>query len=157
MSSIYSLWMKSGLSSCRSSIRITMRHNLLSTHYRNVTKEAAVESVFNSRPFNPFNSNFPFPSRFPSFPSYRLPLILLLQFRAFTLSQKYDLYRLDKGPLEKSTLTVEDATYALKTMNYIRRMENRAAELYRQRLINGFLHLYVGQVDERNLDSKAYR
>lgn len=87
-----------------------MRHNLLSTtHYRNVTKEAAVES-------------------------------------------KYDLYRLDKGPLEKTTLNVEDATYALKTMNSIRRMEHRAAELYRERLISGFLHLYVGQVDERNLD-----
>lgn len=71
-----------------------------------------------------------------------------------TFSQKYDLYRLDKGPLEKSTLNVEDATYALKTMNYIRRMENRAAELYRQRLINGFLHLYVGQVVEKNLDSE---
>jgi len=69
-----------------------------------------------------------------------------------TFSQKYDLYRLDKGPLEKSTLSMEDATYALKTMNYIRRMENRAAELYRQRLINGFLHLYVGQVDEKNLE-----
>ncbi|XP_012214744.1 pyruvate dehydrogenase E1 component subunit alpha, mitochondrial-like [Linepithema humile] len=61
------------------------------------------------------------------------------------VESKYDLYRLDKGPSEKSTLNVEDATYALKKMNYIRRMENKAAELYRQRLINGFLHLYVGQ------------
>nr|XP_031840480.1 pyruvate dehydrogenase E1 component subunit alpha, somatic form, mitochondrial-like isoform X2 [Nomia melanderi] len=39
----------------------------------------------------------------------------------------------------------EEATYALKTMNYIRRIENKAAELYRARLINGFLHLYSGQ------------
>ncbi|XP_011703781.1 PREDICTED: pyruvate dehydrogenase E1 component subunit alpha, mitochondrial-like isoform X2 [Wasmannia auropunctata] len=74
---------------------------------------------------------------------------LLSHYRSVTkeavVESKYDLYRLDKGPLEKSTLNVEDATYALKTMNYIRRMENRAAELYRQRLINGFLHLYVGQ------------
>ena len=66
-----------------------------------------------------------------------------------TPSQKYALYRLDKGPSEKSTVNVEDATYALKKMNYIRRMENKAAEIYRQRLINGFLHLYVGQVDKR--------
>lgn len=41
----------------------------------------------------------------------------------------------------------EEATYALKTMIYIRRMENKAAELYRLRLINGFLHLYSGQVE----------
>ncbi|KAM0725825.1 Pyruvate dehydrogenase E1 component subunit alpha, somatic form, mitochondrial [Formica fusca] len=61
------------------------------------------------------------------------------------VESKYDLYRLDKGPSEKSTLNVNDAMYALKKMNYIRRMENKAAELYRQRLINGFLHLYVGQ------------
>ncbi|CAL1679654.1 unnamed protein product [Lasius platythorax] len=61
------------------------------------------------------------------------------------IETKYDLYRLDKGPSEKSSLNVDDATYALKKMNYIRRMENKAAELYRQRLINGFLHLYTGQ------------
>lgn len=72
-------------------------------------------------------------------------------------SQKFDLYRLDKGPAGKSTLNVEDATHALKTMNYIRRMENRAAELYRQRLINGFLHLYVGQVNEKNVDVTCVR
>ncbi|KOX78471.1 Pyruvate dehydrogenase E1 component subunit alpha, somatic form, mitochondrial [Melipona quadrifasciata] len=39
----------------------------------------------------------------------------------------------------------EEAIYALRTMFYIRRMENKAAELYRLRLINGFLHLYAGQ------------
>ncbi|XP_070158771.1 uncharacterized protein [Polyergus mexicanus] len=65
--------------------------------------------------------------------------------RGLKRAKKYDLYRLDKGPSEKSTLNLNDATYALKKMNYIRRMENKAAELYRQRLINGFLHLYVGQ------------
>ncbi|XP_024226726.1 pyruvate dehydrogenase E1 component subunit alpha-1, mitochondrial-like [Bombus impatiens] len=43
------------------------------------------------------------------------------------------------------TMNEEEATYALKTMIYIRRMENKAAELYRLRLINGFLHLYSGQ------------
>ncbi|EFN79881.1 Pyruvate dehydrogenase E1 component subunit alpha, somatic form, mitochondrial [Harpegnathos saltator] len=60
-------------------------------------------------------------------------------------AKKFDLYRLDEGPPEKSTLSKEEATYALRTMNYIRRMENRAADLYRLRLINGFLHLYTGQ------------
>ncbi|XP_020292536.1 pyruvate dehydrogenase E1 component subunit alpha, mitochondrial-like [Pseudomyrmex gracilis] len=58
---------------------------------------------------------------------------------------KYDLYRLDKGPSEEAFVTVDEARYALEMMNYIRRMEHKAADLYRQRLINGFLHLYVGQ------------
>lgn len=42
-------------------------------------------------------------------------------------------------------------------MNYIRRMENRAADLYRLRLINGFLHLYAGQVWTCNRESKGSR
>ncbi|XP_076649529.1 pyruvate dehydrogenase E1 component subunit alpha, somatic form, mitochondrial-like [Halictus rubicundus] len=62
-----------------------------------------------------------------------------------TAETKYELYRLDSGPSSKATMTEQEAVYALKTMNYIRRMENKAAELYRTRLINGFLHLYSGQ------------
>ena len=65
----------------------------------------------------------------------------------FFFTQKYDLYRLESGPLEKVTMNEEEATYALRTMFYIRRMETKAAELYRSRLINGFLHLYAGQVE----------
>lgn len=56
-------------------------------------------------------------------------------------------YRSDGGPPEKATMNEEEATSAQKTMNHIRRMENRAAELYRLRLINDFLHLYSGQVE----------
>ncbi|CAK9802523.1 Pyruvate dehydrogenase E1 component subunit alpha, somatic form, mitochondrial [Anthophora plagiata] len=59
--------------------------------------------------------------------------------------KKYELYRLESGPSPKTSINDDEATYALKTMNYIRRMENKAAELYRLRLINGFLHLYSGQ------------
>ncbi|CAD1469404.1 unnamed protein product, partial [Heterotrigona itama] len=62
------------------------------------------------------------------------------------VAQKYELYRLESGPSEKVTMNEEEAIYALRTMFYIRRMENKAAELYRLRLINGFLHLYAGQV-----------
>lgn len=51
ISSMYSVWTKLGLSSCG----VKMRHGLLS-HYRNVTKEIAVESaVLNSQYFR-----FPF-------------------------------------------------------------------------------------------------
>ncbi|XP_043248146.1 pyruvate dehydrogenase E1 component subunit alpha, somatic form, mitochondrial-like [Colletes gigas] len=62
-----------------------------------------------------------------------------------TIDTKYELYRLESGPSKKATLNEEEAIYALRTMNYIRRMQNKAAELYRLRLINGFLHLYSGQ------------
>ena len=63
------------------------------------------------------------------------------------VAQKYDLYRLESGPSEKLQMNEEEAIYALKTMLYIRRMENKSAELYRMRMINGFLHLYAGQVE----------
>ncbi|XP_014488291.1 PREDICTED: pyruvate dehydrogenase E1 component subunit alpha, mitochondrial-like [Dinoponera quadriceps] len=61
------------------------------------------------------------------------------------VESKFDLYRLEQGPSERSVVKKEEAIYALKMMNYIRRMENRAADIYRLRLINGFLHLYAGQ------------
>ncbi|XP_012140187.1 pyruvate dehydrogenase E1 component subunit alpha, mitochondrial [Megachile rotundata] len=65
--------------------------------------------------------------------------------KEITVPTKYDLYRLETGPSLKATMNDEEAMYALKTMMYIRRMENKSAELYRLRLINGFLHLYSGQ------------
>ncbi|XP_034172765.1 pyruvate dehydrogenase E1 component subunit alpha, somatic form, mitochondrial-like isoform X3 [Osmia lignaria lignaria] len=65
--------------------------------------------------------------------------------KTITVDTKYDLYRLENGPSEKATINEKEAMYALKTMIYIRRMENKAAELYKLRLINGFLHLYSGQ------------
>jgi len=134
--SMYSIWAKLGLSLGRRGIKI--RHNLLS--HRNVTKEAVAESVSTI-----FLSDFFF---------FFLSCLCLFTWNTFF--QKFDLYRLDKGPLQKSAINIKDATYALKTMNCIRRMENRAAEIYRERLINGFLHLYVGQVDEKNLDGAMW-
>lgn len=41
----------------------------------------------------------------------------------------------------------DDILYALKAMHYIRRIESKAAEMYRLRFIYGFLHLYIGQVN----------
>nr|XP_033331127.1 pyruvate dehydrogenase E1 component subunit alpha, mitochondrial-like [Megalopta genalis] len=65
--------------------------------------------------------------------------------KEITVDTKYELYRLESGPSTKATITEEEAIHALKTMNYIRRMESKCAELYRTRMINGFLHLYSGQ------------
>jgi TPP-dependent pyruvate/acetoin dehydrogenase alpha subunit len=52
---------------------------------------------------------------------------------------------LDQGPSDIE-LDAKDATIMLEQMFYIRRMENKAADLYRAKLINGFCHLYSGQV-----------
>lgn len=41
----------------------------------------------------------------------------------------------------------DDILSALKAMHYIRRIESKAAEMYRLRFIYGFLHLYIGQVN----------
>ncbi|XP_011299437.1 pyruvate dehydrogenase E1 component subunit alpha, testis-specific form, mitochondrial-like [Fopius arisanus] len=63
-----------------------------------------------------------------------------------TMNLKFGhLFKLDKSPAESVTITLEEATSALKMMMYIRRMERKAAELYLARFINGFLHLYSGQ------------
>ncbi|OXU26419.1 hypothetical protein TSAR_014899 [Trichomalopsis sarcophagae] len=76
------------------------------------------------------------------------PLRLLIapkRCKSIEINPKYELYRLEKGPATSAELTEEEATLMLQRMLYIRRMENKAAELYRARLINGFCHLYSGQ------------
>lgn len=54
---------------------------------------------------------------------------------------------MDKGPPDKASMNEDDILYALKAMHYIRRIESKAAEMYRLRFIYGFLHLYIGQVN----------
>jgi len=59
--------------------------------------------------------------------------------------QKFDLHKLDKGPVESTTLTKEDATHYYEQMQTIRRMELKADQLYKEKVIRGFCHLYDGQ------------
>ncbi|CAG0900617.1 unnamed protein product [Darwinula stevensoni] len=55
------------------------------------------------------------------------------------------LFRLEEGPPEEGTLTHDDALSLYKSMNYIRRIETASGNLYKEKVIRGFCHLYSGQ------------
>lgn len=51
----------------------------------------------------------------------------------------------DNLPATESTMTKDEAMDYFHTMSTIRRMETTAGEMYREKKIRGFLHLYSGQ------------
>uniref|UniRef100_A0A671QTF3 Pyruvate dehydrogenase E1 component subunit alpha n=1 Tax=Sinocyclocheilus anshuiensis TaxID=1608454 RepID=A0A671QTF3_9TELE len=59
--------------------------------------------------------------------------------------QRCDLHRLDEGPSVQTVLSREDGLRYYRTMQTMRRMELRADQLYKQKIIRGFFHLYDGQ------------
>ncbi|XP_035636929.2 pyruvate dehydrogenase E1 component subunit alpha, mitochondrial-like isoform X1 [Oncorhynchus keta] len=59
--------------------------------------------------------------------------------------KKVDLHRLEEGPPLTATLTREEGLKYYRTMQTIRRMELKADQLYKQKIIRGFCHLYDGQ------------
>ncbi|XP_067848784.1 pyruvate dehydrogenase E1 component subunit alpha, mitochondrial-like [Heptranchias perlo] len=59
--------------------------------------------------------------------------------------KKCDLHRLEEGPPTTAVLTREDGLTYYRTMQMIRRMELKADQLYKQKIIRGFCHLYDGQ------------
>uniref|UniRef100_A0A667ZKI0 Pyruvate dehydrogenase E1 subunit alpha 1b n=1 Tax=Myripristis murdjan TaxID=586833 RepID=A0A667ZKI0_9TELE len=59
--------------------------------------------------------------------------------------KKCEVHRLEEGPAGKAELTREQGLQYYRTMQTIRRMELRADQLYKQKIIRGFCHLYDGQ------------
>lgn len=62
------------------------------------------------------------------------------------LFQPFRLHRLETGPSNKVTLTRDDALALYEKMHTIRRMETAAGNMYKEKIIRGFCHLYSGQV-----------
>lgn len=57
------------------------------------------------------------------------------------------MHKLDDGPSSKVTLTAEDAIKYYTQMQTIRRIETAAGNLYKEKIVRGFCHLYSGQVN----------
>uniref|UniRef100_A0A0R3S117 pyruvate dehydrogenase (acetyl-transferring) n=1 Tax=Elaeophora elaphi TaxID=1147741 RepID=A0A0R3S117_9BILA len=60
-------------------------------------------------------------------------------------TKPYKLHRLESGPSTNVSVTRDDALDFYHKMMMIRRMETAAGNLYKERLIRGFCHLYAGQ------------
>lgn len=59
--------------------------------------------------------------------------------------QPYRLHNLDTGPAERGTVNKDEATKMYTQMQTIRRIETAAGNLYKEKIVRGFCHLYSGQ------------
>lgn len=57
----------------------------------------------------------------------------------------YKLHKLDSGPPTTATLTSEDALKIYYKLTILRRLETATGNLYKEKFIRGFCHLYSGQ------------
>ncbi|XP_022823591.1 probable pyruvate dehydrogenase E1 component subunit alpha, mitochondrial [Spodoptera litura] len=57
----------------------------------------------------------------------------------------FKLHKLEKGPATTATLTSEDALKLYEQLAILRRIETASGNLYREKIIRGFCHLYSGQ------------
>uniref|UniRef100_A0A1I8ACD4 Pyruvate dehydrogenase E1 component subunit alpha n=1 Tax=Steinernema glaseri TaxID=37863 RepID=A0A1I8ACD4_9BILA len=60
-------------------------------------------------------------------------------------TKPYKLHKLETGPSNDVVLTKDDAMVYYRQMQLIRRMETAAGNLYKEKKIRGFCHLYSGQ------------
>lgn len=64
---------------------------------------------------------------------------------AFQVGTPYKLHKLESGPSTSVSVTREDGLKYYRQMQTIRRMETAAGNLYKEKAIRGFCHLYSGQ------------
>lgn len=57
----------------------------------------------------------------------------------------YKLHRLENGPKETVTVSKDEAIKLYTQMQTIRRLETSAGNLYKEKIVRGFCHLYSGQ------------
>ncbi|XP_064078425.1 probable pyruvate dehydrogenase E1 component subunit alpha, mitochondrial isoform X4 [Macrobrachium nipponense] len=60
-------------------------------------------------------------------------------------TRPYKLHKLDEAPSASSSCTREEALLYYKQMQMIRRLESASGNLYKEKAIRGFCHLYSGQ------------
>lgn len=60
-------------------------------------------------------------------------------------SKEFKLHNLDKGPATTCTISKEEALQLYTQMQTIRRLETSAGNLYKEKIVRGFCHLYSGQ------------
>lgn len=61
-------------------------------------------------------------------------------------TKPYRLHKLNHGPSTQVTVTRDDAIELFKQLHTIRRIETAAGNLYKEKIVRGFCHLYSGQV-----------
>lgn len=71
----------------------------------------------------------------------------ILNFLLLHNFQPYKLHKLENGPSTSVTLSSEDAVKYYRQMQTIRRIETAAGNLYKEKIVRGFCHLYSGQVN----------
>lgn len=59
--------------------------------------------------------------------------------------QAYKLHNLETGPSTQADVTKDNALKYYKQMQTIRRLETAAGNLYKEKIVRGFCHLYSGQ------------
>jgi len=60
-------------------------------------------------------------------------------------TRPYKLHKLEEGPSASSTFTRDEALLWYRQMQIIRRMESASGNLYKEKAVRGFCHLYSGQ------------
>ncbi|KAK0182726.1 hypothetical protein PV327_000833 [Microctonus hyperodae] len=60
-------------------------------------------------------------------------------------TKPFRLHKLESGPSTKVTVTRDEALDIYKKLHTIRRMETAAGNLYKEKIVRGFCHLYSGQ------------